>query len=56
MKMKLLFFLLSGILFQANIGIYVVEQITKHQVVLKDAVQTHSHSILIFPNTFWRSS
>ena len=53
METKLLFFLLSGILFQSNIGIYMME---KCQVTLKIAIQMHSHSISIFPNNFWRSS
>ena len=56
METKLLFFLLSGILFQSNIGIYMMEQTEKCQVTLKIAIQMHSHSISIFPNNFWRSS
>ena len=45
METKLLFFLLSGILFQSNIGIYMMEQTEKCQVTLKIAIQMHSHSI-----------
>ena len=56
METKLLFFLLSGILFQSNIGIYMMEQTEKCQVTLKIAIQMHSHAISIFPNNLWRSS
>ena len=36
METKLLFFLLSGILFQSNIGIYMMEQTEKCQGYFED--------------------
>lgn len=56
MKSKPLFFLLSGILFQAKMDIYAMEQAMKHQVALKGIAQMRLHSVFIFPNIFWRSS
>jgi hypothetical protein len=56
MEMKLLFFLLSAILFQSSISIYMMEQIKRDQVALKDIIQMRLHSIFVFPNNFWESS
>lgn len=52
MEMKLLFFLLSAILFQSSISIYAMEQIKRGWVALKDVTQMRSHSIFVFPNNF----
>ena len=48
METKLLFFLLSGILFQSNIGIYMMEQTEKCQVTLKIAIQMHTRILFLF--------
>ena len=48
MEMKLLFFLLSAILFQSSISIYAMEQIKRGWVALKDVTQMRSHSIFCF--------
>lgn len=56
MEMKLLFFLLSAILFQSSISIYAMEQIKRGWVALNDVTQMRSHSIFVFPNNFLGSS
>lgn len=56
METKLLFFLLSAILFQSSISIYTMKQIKRGQVALKDVTQMRLHSIFVFLNNFWGSS
>ena len=56
METKLLFFLLSAILFQSSISIYAMEQIKRGWVALQDVTQMRSHSIFVFPNNFLGSS